>query len=239
MLAAAEYIVQQAADAMARTGRFLIALSGGSTPIALYELLARPRYAERIAWSAVHVCFGDERCVPPDDPQSNYRMTWAALLDHVPVPRAQVHRMRGEDAPEVAAWAYERDLRALFDTPLGAPRHDNSKRFDLVLLGLGADGHTASLFPNGTAVRESTRWVVPATGIGAVSSRLTVTLPVINAAANVLFLVTGANKADALHQVRDGPADVRRLPAQGVSPTDGQLIWLVDREAAASRPEPA
>src|SRR5580765_3568353 len=145
--AAADRLVTAASRAIEASGRFTIALSGGSTPRALYTLLASPAYQDRIDWPRVHVAFGDERCVPPDDPASNYRMARQALLDDVPIPPAQVHRLRGEDPPEVAADAYEQELRALFATPEGPPRDATGARFDLVLLGMGDNGHTASLFP--------------------------------------------------------------------------------------------
>ena len=238
MHAAADAIVQHATTSIARSGRFVIALSGGTTPVAVYELLATPPFASHVDWGAWHVCFGDERCVRPDDPQSNYRMARLELLDRVSIPRAHVHRMRGEDTPDNAARAYERELRTLFATPTGRPGFDEGHRFDLVLLGLGADGHTASLFPNGAAVHESTRWVVPATHEGAAPQRLTLALPVINASAQVMFLVTGANKADTLRHVLEHPADVARLPAQGVSPSHGALEWLVDAAASPGLPGP-
>ena len=229
--AAAEFIVQEAVTAIAHRGRFVIALSGGVTPIGVYELLASPRCAGQVAWPAVHVCFGDERCVSPADAQSNYRMACTALLDHVPIPATQVHRMRGEDNPVAAAHAYERELRTLFSTLDGLPRVADTQRFDLVLLGLGPDGHTASLFPNQSAVRESIRWVVDTAG--STTARLTLTPPLINAAAHVLFLVSGADKADAVQQVREGPRNTSHVPAQRIAPTHGQLHWMLDLAAAA------
>ena len=238
MHAAAGAIIQHATTAIARSGRFVIALSGGTTPVAVYELLASPAFASHVDWGAWHVCFGDERCVAPDDAQSNYRMARLALLDRVSIPPAHVHRMHGEDAPDTAAWTYERELRTLFATPTGRPGLDEGHRFDLVLLGLGADGHTASLFPNGAGVHESTRWVVPATHDGAAPQRLTLTLPVINASAQVMFLVTGESKADTLRQVLEHPADAARLPAQGVLPSHGALEWLVDAAASSGLPGP-
>ena len=219
---AADRIVGAAASAIAARGRFTIALSGGSTPRALFQLLASDAYRTRIEWAHVDVCFGDERCVPPDDPASNYRMAHEALLDRVP---ARVHRLRGEDEPPAAAAAYERDLRELF----GA-----TPRFDLVLLGMGDNGHTASLFPGLHAVEERERWVV-AEYVAEVSMwRLTFTPVVLNAAAEDLFLVAGADKAAMLHRVLEGPRDPAALPAQVVAPHDGRLVWLVDAAAAAA-----
>jgi 6-phosphogluconolactonase len=220
--AAAGRIVAAASAAIAARGRFTIALSGGSTPRALFELLAADPYRAKVDWPHVEICFGDERCVPPDDPASNYRMARQALLDHVP---ARVHRMRGEDEPAAAAAAYERELRELFGT---------TPRFDLVLLGMGDNGHTASLFPGLRAVEERERWVV-AEYVGEVSMwRLSVTPVVLNAAAEDLFLVAGADKASMLHRVLEGPRDPRALPAQVVAPADGRLVWLVDAAAAAA-----
>jgi len=223
--ATADALVDAAATAIAARGRFLLVLSGGSTPKALYELLATPAYAARIDWTRVHVFWGDERCVPPDDRSSNYRMAREALLDRVPISPQAIHRMRGEDPPEQAAAAYEADLRQVF----GA----GASRFDLVLLGMGDNGHTASLFPGLTAVRARARWVV-AEYVGEVDMwRLTMTPPALNAAVRVLFVVVGADKAPMLSRVLEGPRDVELLPAQAIVPTDGVLTWMVDAAAAA------
>jgi len=222
--ASADALVTAAAQAIAARGRFLLVLSGGSTPKALFELLATPPYAGRIDWTRTHVFWGDERCVPPDDRSSNYRMAREALLDKVPISPEAIHRMRGEDPPEQAAAAYEADLRALFGG--GAPR------FDVVLLGMGDNGHTASLFPHLTAVRETSRWVV-AEYVGEVKMwRITMTPPLLNAAARVLFLVVGADKAAMLKRVLEGPRDIDALPAQVIAPA-GALTWLVDQSAAS------
>ena len=224
--AAAEAFVTAASVAVEARGRFVVALSGGSTPKALYTLLAEPGRAAQVDWSRVHLVWGDERCVPPDDPASNFRMAREALLDHVPIPAAQIHRMRGEDDPRTAAAAYERELRALFP--------EMSSRFDLVLLGLGDNGHTASLFPGLSAVHESARWVV-AEHVSEVGMwRLTLTPAAINAAAEILFLVAGREKAAMLARVVEGPRDVDVRPAQVVAPTEGRLCWLVDEAAAGA-----
>ncbi len=233
MDAAAEMLVGAAAEAIRTSGRFTLALSGGSTPKTLYALLATPRYAPRIDWARTHVFFGDERCVPPDDPSSNYRMAREALLDGVPLPSINVHRIRGEDDPAAAAAAYERELRTAFATPVGAPRPRAGARFDLVLLGMGDNGHTASLFPNLRAVRETERWVM-AEYVAEVSMwRVTLTPVVLNAAATAAFLVSGRDKAPMLHRVLEGPVDIDALPAQAIAPADGRLRWLVDAPAAA------
>lgn len=224
--ATAEALVAAAAEAIAARGRFLLVLSGGSTPKALYQLLATPAFAGRIDWARTEVFWGDERCVPPDDPSSNYRMAREALLDWVPINPQAIHRLRGEDPPEQAAAAYEAELRRVF----GAAA---TPRFDVVLLGMGDNGHTASLFPHLTAVREAKRWVV-AEFVGEVSMwRLTLTPPALNAAARVLFVVVGADKADMLSRVLEGPRDVDALPAQVIAPADGALTWMVDVPAGS------
>jgi 6-phosphogluconolactonase len=238
--AAAERFVAAASTAIRTTGRFRLALAGGETPRGLYALLASERHAARIEWSRVHVFWGDERCVAPSEPESNQRMAREALLDRVPLPRAQLHAIRGDDEPAAAALAYERTLRDAFATPSGPPRSAPGARFDLVLLGLGEDGHTASLFPGSPALSEARRWVV-AEWIAKVSAwRVTLTPLVINAAAEVIFLVSGAAKAAALRRVLCGPREPERLPAQAIAPQPGELSWLVDADAASGlEPLPA
>jgi len=232
MQAAAGRFVRSAEEAIRASGRFVVALSGGSTPRALYALLASAPYAPLVDWPRVLVFWGDERCVPPGNPASNYRMTREALLDRVPLPKANVHRIRGEADPVEAAGAYEGELRRTFATPEGPPRRTPGARFDLVLLGLGDDGHTASLFPGTAAVHEATRWVV-AHHVAALSMwRITLTPVVINAAAEVVFLVSGQPKAAILQRVLEGAPRPDTLPAQAIAPSDGQLRWLVDAAAA-------
>ncbi len=231
--AAAEYFVTVAAQATAATGRCVIALSGGSTPKSLYALLATPTWAKRVDWSRLHLCWGDERCVPPEDAASNYHMTREALLDHVPVPSQNIHRIHGEIEPVAAASMYESELRGLFGTPEGPPLLKPDTRFDLVLLGMGANGHTASLFPGLAAVQETGRWVM-AEYVAEVSMwRVTLTPPVLNAAADVIFLVSGADKASMLARVVAAPRQPDVLPAQAIAPAAGTLRWLVDTTAAA------
>jgi 6-phosphogluconolactonase len=229
--AAAEELTRRAADAVRARARFSVALSGGSTPRRLYRLLADPAqpFRDRIDWSATHFFWGDERHVPPDHPDSNYRMAREALLDVVPVPAGNVHRMRGEEADAARAAAeHEAELRAFFSSDFS-----DQPRFDLVLLGLGADAHTASLFPGGEAVRERERWVVAPWVEKLASWRLTLTPPVLNRAAAVIFLVQGEEKAEAVRAVLEGDPDPDRYPAQVVRPENGDLLWLVD-DAAAS-----
>ena len=231
--AAAGKIVRLGAAAIEGKGRFAVALSGGSTPRPLYALLAE-KLAGSMDWSRVHLFWGDERCVPPDDPSSNYRMVREALLDKVSIPPSNVHRIHGEEDPKAAAVAYERELRSFF----GSAGVDNPSRagFDLVLLGIGENGHTASLFPGLPAVSETVRWVV-AQYVEVVSMwRITLTPVVINAADHVFFLVSGADKAEAAGRVLEGPIQPEVLPAQVIRPAHGQLLWLMD-DAAAGRVE--
>jgi 6-phosphogluconolactonase len=223
--AAAEQFIGLAARAVASRGRFTVALAGGSTPRPVYSLLTTEAFAGRLDWSRVHIFWGDERCVSPDDPQSNYRMARETLLDAVGVPPGNIHRIRGEDDPRRAAAAYEQELREFFGHSAG---------FDLVLLGMGADGHTASLFPGLAAVTEGSRWVM-AQYVEAVSMwRITLTPAAINAAENVTFIVSGADKAERLREVLEGPSRPEALPAQAIKPISGRLLWLVDEAAAAS-----
>ncbi len=233
--AAAAEVVRAATRAVARRGAFTIALAGGATPRRLYALLADDRapFRERIPWERTHVFFGDERHVPPDHADSNYRMAHEALLARVPA--ASVHRMRGElpDA-EAAAAAYESELRDFFRIPgAGEP----PPRLDLVLLGVGADGHTASLFPGSPALDERRRWTAAPWIARLRSRRLTLTLPVLDRAREVLFLVSGADKAEALSRAI-APADPREEPPPAARVRPQALVWIVD-DAAASRLPPA
>lgn len=223
--AAAEHFVTQAAEAIAARGQFTVALAGGSTPRATYALLA----AEEVDWPSVHVFWGDERCVPPDHPDSNYRLAREALLDHVPLTTGNVHRIRGEISPEEAAADYERTLRSFFARRPEGP----TARFDLILLGMGEDGHTASLFPGTAALHEQTRWVVAHYVDKLRAWRVTLTPVVINAAAQVTFIVAGAGKAERLREVLTGPYRPDALLAQVVRPTDGCLLWLTDEAVVA------
>ena len=234
--AAVERFVVAAGAAMDATETFLVALSGGATPRALFAALASPEHASRVRWSGVHVFWGDERCVPSDDEASNYRAARELLLDHVPLRPANIHRIRGEEEPSLAAERYERELRSVFGSPTGPPRRSPGARFDLVLLGLGTDGHTASLFPHLHAVREQTRWVMAENVETLQMWRITLTPVILNQAAEVLFLVSGPAKAPVLRRVLYGAREPVELPAQAIVPADGRLRWLVDAAAAADLP---
>jgi 6-phosphogluconolactonase len=230
--AAGDEFIRCAVEAIRVSGRFVVALAGGSTPARLYALLATGGY-DRVDWPRVHVFWGDERCVPTDDRASNYRMVREHLLDRVPVAERNVRRIPSQGDPAKAAAAYERELRAAFATPEGPPRMRPGSRFDLVLLGMGRDGHTASLFPGTAAVGEQEHWVL-AQHVAAVSMwRITLTPVVINAAAQVVFLVAGREKAPTLRRVLEGPYQPDTLPAQAIAPHAGRLSWLVDAAAAA------
>jgi 6-phosphogluconolactonase len=218
--AAADRFVALARSAIASYGRFAVALSGGSTPKLLYEQLV----TQPIEWQHVHVFWGDERCVPPDHHESNYGLAQRTLLSHIDIPAQNVHRLKGELDPTQAAQQYEAELRAILGT---------RPRFDLILLGMGADAHTASLFPGTPALQEQHRWVVAQAIDKLHTKRLTLTPPIINDAANVIFLIAGSDKAAALRSVWHDPYDPDRFPAQIVAPTSGRVIWLVDRSAVA------
>jgi 6-phosphogluconolactonase len=224
--AGAEEVARGAVAAVAARGRFTIALTGGTTPRGLYALLAEdPVLRGAILWEQVDVFFGDERCVPPDHSESNFGMANAALLARVPLPRGNVHRMEGEREPAEAATRYEAALRERF--------RDGLPRFDLLLLGLGADGHVASLFPGTAALAERDRLVVANRVPRLDAWRITLTLPVLNAAAEVLFLVAGEQKSWAVCAAFEPHADEEDIPARLVQPASGELRWIVDRAAAA------
>ena len=229
--AAAEEIAKSAEEAIAARGRFTIALSGGNTPKPAYRLLAEK---PGIDWSRVHVFWGDDRHVPPDHPDSNFGMAHEALLSKVPIPHDNIHRMRTEKADaERVAEEYAWTLRSAFG--LGDLGEGEWPRFDLVLMGIGADGHTASLFPGSEAVRERSRLVIAPWVSSLATFRITLTAPVFNRAALALFLVSGEEKAEALRAILagvEGDFQPDRFPAQIVRPEEGKLLWLVDRAAA-------
>jgi 6-phosphogluconolactonase len=227
--AAAEFL-EAASDSIREKGSFSIALAGGSTPKALYGLLAsNPLLQAKVPWGKIQFFFGDERHVPPDHPESNFRMAKEAMLVKAPIDSRQVHRIKGEkrEAAE-AAMEYEDDLRASFG--LAA---DQLPGFDLVLLGMGPEGHTASLFPGTKALKEERRLVV-SNWVGKLyTDRITFTPPVLNNAARVIFMVHGEEKAPALKAVLEGPYEPEQLPAQLIRPKLGKVLWLVDPSAAS------
>jgi 6-phosphogluconolactonase len=230
---AAQYFVEMVEEAVGGRGRARIAISGGSTPKAAFQMLGDPRepWRWRMQWDRLELYWVDERCVPPGDEQSNYRMTREALLDRTPLRPEQIHRMEGELEPDEAAARYESELRNSFRLE-GA----EVPRFDLVALGLGPDGHTASLFPHTEALHEMSR-LVTANHVPQMDSwRITLTWPVINRANSVFFLISGADKAQILKEVLAGPRDVERLPSQLIRPASGILTLILDESAAAELP---
>ena len=223
--AAAARFVDYSISSIREHGSFAIALAGGSTPRRAYELLAE-KYKDTVKWPLVHLFFGDERMVPPDSPESNYRMVNDTLVSRVEIPPENVHRTIGETIPSESAERYEAELKRFFGTV-------DWPRFDLVVLGLGADGHTASLFPGSDVLKEEEKWVVATTQPQKGQDRITLSLRVINHAARVTFIVTGDEKAATLARVLHSEPAKQQLPAQRVRPVNGVLEWLVDRAAAS------
>lgn len=223
--ASAERFAALAEEAVRERGRFTVALSGGTTPRKAYELLATEPFRSRIPWDGVHLFWGDERCVPPGHERSNFWMANDAFVSRVPVPGENVHRMRGELPPARGAAEYAAEIAGVFG--------DGMPRFDLVHLGLGTDGHTCSLFPFDPFLMEEDHTVVTALYRPLGEPRITITLPVVNAAAHVEMLAPGADKAAVVHKVLRGPRDPARIPAQGVSPAGGEMVWLLDEASAA------
>lgn len=236
--AAVAYIIKIAKAAVMEKGFFTLVLSGGSTPKTMYAMLSEPANAEQVAWQQTHVFWGDERWVPPTHPDSNYRLAEKELLSKIPLPSENIHQITtGYASPEIAAEIYEKNLRDFFGSTsqveMNAPTADLSlPRFDLVLLGMGQDGHTASLFPGTDILKEKEKWVaaVPeARGVPQVP-RITLTLPVLNQAQNILFLISGKRKKEVLKTILAHPGDAERLyPAAHIRP-DGNLIWLIARQ---------
>lgn len=239
--AAAEIFLDLSVREAGRKGFFTAVLSGGGTPSVLYALLAGDEFAVSVPWEAVHLFWGGERCVDMDDPMSNYKNARDLLISKVDIPTGNVHRIRAELAPDMAALEYEQEIRGFFGSmnkgggPSGAAREgavhgEATPAFDLVFLGLGADGHTLSIFPSTSALHEKERLVVDNYVEKLGAHRITMTLPLINNASCVVFLVSGKDKAGALREVLSGGGG---LPARMVRPVKGELLWLVDREAAS------
>jgi len=224
--AAAQYVVQVANESIVSHGRFTIALSGGSTPRKLFALLANEPYRSQINWALVEVFWADERNVPADDPESNYHLALSTLLRDVPIPTNQIHRAPAEEADrEAAAHQYELEIKRVFGT-------DGIPSFDLIQLGMGPEAHTASLFPHQPSLHETQRLIIPVTVPKPPPPRLTFTPPLINAARHIQFLITGAEKADVLQAVLEGPYQPDEYPAQIVRPQHGEVTWMLDTTAA-------
>jgi 6-phosphogluconolactonase len=225
---AAGHVARTLEERAAINSRITLVLSGGTTPGPLYARLATEPFRELIPWHRLHLFWGDERCVPPDDPASNYRMAQEALISRVPIPAQNVHRMPAElSEPIRAAEAYEAELRRFWNVP-----SVEWPRFDLVLLGIGADGHTASLFPGSTALDETTRWVAAPYIDRFKSHRVTLTLPVFNHADQVCFLAAGKEKAPIVKAVVEGDRRTTPLPAQLIQPATGRVVYFLDADAA-------
>jgi len=225
--AAAELFVETSAQAIVQRGRFLVTLSGGNTPTELYKLLAQSPFKEQIDWPRVRVFWGDERCVAIEDLESNYRQARDVLLSHVPIPAENIHRVESSLEPSEAAKDYTLVLKQFASPPLDWPR------FDLALLGLGEDGHTASLFPGSEVNVSSPTLAVTARYQSRPANRVTLTPLVFNGARRIIFLVSGESKAQTLANVLYGGYHPEQLPAQRIHPTDGELIWMVDKLAAS------
>ncbi len=224
---AAQYIVRLASEAIVTRGRFTIALSGGSTPKILYGLLGTEPYRDQINWASVEIFWSDERCVPPDSADSNYALAQEVLLSKIPIPANQIHRMPADQPDrEAASREYTSEMQRTFGTN-GIPS------FDLLQLGMGPEGHTASLFPHQESLHEQQRLVIPVIVPKPPPPRLTFTPPLLNAARHVLFLVTGSEKAEAVQAVLEGPDQPEEYPAQIVRPPKGEVVWMLDTGAAA------
>lgn len=230
-LTAAEKVIEAANEAVQERGVFSMALSGGSTPQILYHTLASEPFSERVDWSRTQVFWGDERCVPPDHANSNFFKAQQVLFSRVPIPSENIHRIPTEFPPEQAAELYEETLLKFF-SGLASEEDRNNARFDLVLLGMGDDGHTASLFPGTPAIHEDRRWVAAQYVDKLAAWRITLTPAILNRARQVLFLISGAGKSTALQRVIYGSYAPDRYPAQVIRPQTGNLLWLIDEAAA-------
>ena len=224
--AAARHFHARASSAIAVSGRFTVALSGGATPRAVYAELVKDL---DLNWTKIHIFWGDERCVPPTHSDSNYRLAMDHLLNQLPVPEANIHRIKAELGAKQAAAAYATELQTFFKLEPGA-----LPRFNMILLGMGADGHTASLFPGTAALHDGTHLVVSNSGPKLDEERITLTYPVLNAAAWVIVHVCGHGKSAAVKAVLDTPPQPELLPMQGVQPMHGELVWLIDQAAASA-----
>jgi 6-phosphogluconolactonase len=224
-LRAAMIFTDEANIAFAARGRFAVALSGGTTPLPLFALLGTA-YKKDIAWDHTDIFWADERCVPPDHQDSNFRGAYDAMLGRLDMPEANLHRIRGEMSPEEGAAEYEKELKRYFGKS-GLPM------FDLVILGVGEDGHTASLFPGSSSLSERERWAVPVYAEHLRSWRVTLTLPVLNCASHILFLVSGWNKAGVVKDILGNGENGQKYPADLIQPAQGRVTWLMDKEASS------
>jgi 6-phosphogluconolactonase len=224
---AARYVVRVASESITTHGRFTLALAGGSTPKKLYGLLASEPYRDQIDWALTEIFWSDERCVPSDSEDSNYHLAQEVLLSKVPISATQIHRMPADaDNRDQASLAYIQEIQRVFGT-------NSIPSFDLIQLGMGPEGHTASLFPHQASLHEQTRLIMPVTVPKPPPLRLTFTPPLLNAATHVLFLVTGQDKADALQAVLEGEYNPDEYPAQIIRPTQGEVTWMLDPAAAS------
>jgi 6-phosphogluconolactonase len=231
-LAAAEQVCRIGQLSLETTGRFSLVLSGGTTPRPLYELLAKPPFSKSLDWNKVEFFWGDERVVSPDDPSSNYRMAREAMLDQLKIPAAHIHRIRAEEKDlDKAARAYEDEITKVLGEVSGGGR--KPPHFNLFLLGMGPDGHTASIFPGTDAIEEKERWVIPVDVPSLGVKRITMTPELINSAHFIIFMVTGKNKAEVVANVLQGPRDPQRCPVQLIHPLTGEVIWFADRDASS------
>ena len=225
-IAAADLFVEQAQKAVIKNDRFSVALSGGHTPARTYELLAQKPWCEQVPWDKTFIFWGDERCVPKDDSRHNALMAHQLLLSHVPIPTHHIHPIICESSPKITAEKYELVLHEFFQ--------DQDVCFDLVFLGIGNDGHTASLFPATPVLNERTKWVSVVSVPDQEFSRITLTIPLLERSFQTVFLVEGAEKAQVLKTILEGPWDTSTYPAQLIAPFNGKLTWLVDKAAAKS-----
>ncbi|EIW16232.1 MULTISPECIES: 6-phosphogluconolactonase [Pelosinus] len=223
--AVAELFLEKACLAVAERGRFTVSLAGGQTPQRIYEMLAKPPYSHQIPWEGIHIYWGDERYVPADDIRSNQLMARKAFLDHVPIPQEQIYPIVCNSTPEQAAKEYEEVIASTFA--------EAEPQFDFIFLGLGSDGHTASLFPNTSVLREKKHWTGHVYLPELDSHRVTLTAPLINQARTIAFLVTGDSKAQIVREVLEGPQDHLRLPSQMIAPENGELFWFLDQGASS------
>lgn len=226
---AAKIFINRSKDCITTYGRFTVAISGGSTPRRLYALLASEEYSSKVEWGSVHFFWVDERCVPKGHGESNFKLVSDLLLSRISIPAENIHMIKGEDGPERGAHGYENELRRFF-------AKSELPTFDLIILGMGEDGHTASLFPNSPLLKETRRLAVPVFMEKPMISRISLTLPVLNNASQIIFLVAGRSKADMIWKILGAGGEKEQYPAGLIKPVRGDLLWLIDKEAATTLP---